>query len=293
MLCLPIEIVHHITDQHESNKDFLKLCSLISRCWVNRARFHLFHTVRLRNDFYAFLKVCSNASSTIPLHVHCLCIDHANCNALVSTISPLHCSLLNDILTWRSTNGSSISELLPRLTELRLDWIGWWKVSSKAKLTLTTRFRFVKRLKLGDVVFDSEYEFREVLCSFPMLEEAYLVSLKLRHSTQGTASRWPAAQGHRIPSENSLKNWLHSRPVPPTLRKICIQINSDDSPRFMAMIIPCSSLEVLEFKALRFCDSMTFGSADAIAKLLDSAGPGFKELRLFIRDLQIYPFSAG
>ncbi|KAJ3748166.1 hypothetical protein EV360DRAFT_15380, partial [Lentinula raphanica] len=177
---LPTEIIYHIIDQFKNHKELLIQCSVISQVWAHRSRFHLFHTVQLHDNFFAFFKLCSNKCSTISMHVHCLSIDQSQCNAvaLAPIISPLYCTLLDKVLTWRAENGASISDLFPKLNQLNLDWIGWWMLSAKAKFTLATGFYSIKKLQLSNVVFDSEHEFQEALCSFPMLEEVYLLSLK-------------------------------------------------------------------------------------------------------------------
>lgn len=101
---LPSEIILSIIDCLRDDPSTLATCGLVGRSWVYRSRYHLFHTLKLREErdamvsrFLELLNPTNTIGSTFPFGVRHVILDQVVGSGLEAKSIPLSDSLISHL----------------------------------------------------------------------------------------------------------------------------------------------------------------------------------------------------
>ncbi|KAJ8075118.1 hypothetical protein PM082_019445 [Marasmius tenuissimus] len=167
---LPFELIILILESlPNTDTTTLALCALVCRSWVPVSRSILFHHINLTTTTESFLSLLSHPLQSITsARVESLTVTHTR-------YSP---ATFNKLLIWTHNDDRhgqmSLSDTLPHLKKLSLNWVGWWTLCAEAKDTLLRDFWGVTHLSLRMTAFDTIDDFSPLIESFPELESLEL-----------------------------------------------------------------------------------------------------------------------
>jgi len=168
MACfLPLEILDLIIDQLHDESTTLKACCLVSKSWVPRTRKHLFARVvfdTVEHPFTSWLKMFPDSSNSPARHTRSLSIHR------LPAVTTTDAGVARCIRTFHNVVHLRFKHLISADYEA---------------LTLFNGFTHtVRSLRLTSTFF----EVFDLICSFPLLEDLALVSLR----SEGDTNRWIA-----------------------------------------------------------------------------------------------------
>ncbi|KAK1223596.1 hypothetical protein PQX77_013525 [Marasmius sp. AFHP31] len=251
---LPFELIILILESlPNTDTTTLASCALVCRSWVPISRSILFRHINLTTAPESLLGLLSHPLQSITsARVEFLTVTHTR-------YSP---ATFNKLLTWTHNDDRhgqmSLSDTLPHLKNLSLNWVGWWTLCVEAKDTLLRDFRGVTHLSLRMTAFDTIDDFLPLIESFPELEILELDGVRPALNWDSLAEGTGTGVGVR---KRSLKN---------------LSLKQIEDPRIIRFLVPfCWALEELEcwYAEVEGMPSTCIG---AIQKVVVAAGDALK-----------------
>ncbi|KAK1223423.1 hypothetical protein PQX77_013705 [Marasmius sp. AFHP31] len=257
---LPFELIILILESlSDSDTTTLASCALVCRSWVSISRSILFRHINLTTTAEPFLALLSHPLQSITA-------------ARVESLSVTHTryppATFNRLLTWTSNDDNhsqtTLSETLPHLKKLSLNWVGWWTLCVEAKDTLLRDFQSITHLSLRMTAFDTIDDFLPLVQSFPVLENLELVGVR-------PALNWDS-DGTGIGPEA----WRRS------LKRLSLKQIED--PRIIGFLVPfCWGLEELECQYAEV-EGIPPACIDAVQRVAVAAGDTLKGFRFQVEE---------
>ena len=190
-MTFPAELVDTIVDKLQDDKSALATCSLLSRIWVPRSRYHLFHsiTVTVESDgsgFKPFLDFLRSSPNTID-HIQELTLDGSvDVDWEIYYLSTITQNTSHPLLF-------QILDYLPALTslELRCMWFTlphrWTEEERRIALRGPKRPLALRRLTLcligyigfSAIINTNVFELRGILAAFSSIKELHTSGLMM------------------------------------------------------------------------------------------------------------------
>ena len=244
---LPREIFDLVIDQLRDEPTTLRACCLVSKSWIPRARRHLFAHVAfdaIKQPAELWMKTFPDPSNSPAHHTRGLTI----CS--LPAITTTDASVASWIRTFRN------------VVHLHFECVGW----GTRQITLNPFYGFSHTVKSLRLIL-APFEVFDLICSFPLLEDLALVSLR----SEGAAAGWtPPSASPRLTGSLELSTFGEIRSATsrllefPDLRftKITVSCMGEDFGSVMDLASRCSgTLESLNI----YCSFMgEFPSASAI-----------------------------
>ncbi|KAF8575616.1 hypothetical protein K439DRAFT_1664969 [Ramaria rubella] len=162
MCMLPPELTDQIIDHLHDHVLALRTCNLTCKAWTSRAKFHLFHDVKLNaTSAYALTRLFAT-NSNVGIYVQCLDIQG---NASSIYHQP---QFLNRVI-------HLIAPKLIRLDTLRIQSVG--TVKPMVQVLMMQHFTTIRTLSLSAVTFISFQHFTRLLKAFPRLQHLHLKNI--------------------------------------------------------------------------------------------------------------------
>jgi hypothetical protein len=206
---LPQEVTDSVIDCLADDRNTLKICALVHRSWLSRARHHLHREVTID---------CSQKKLPTPNYYSTGAAKYVSSLKLIAPPQP-------PIQGARDTKARTIWKIVPRFTELRTLTIVFsnWGGAGKVYEWLRPIAQHVKQLNLVFASFIRVTDFFEMIAMFPELENFALTSPSFGTSVL-TAIPVPPPEsltellvrGHIVPPEVTLAFalWLCRLPRP-------------------------------------------------------------------------------
>lgn len=163
---LPPEIILFIIDCLRNDPSALAACGLVGRSWVSRSRYHLFHTLKLRETrdamvprFLELLNPTDSTHSTFPSGVRHIILDQVVRSNLEATSIPLSHSLISHLSEPTFDNVDALTILMHNGV-----------IPMLSATLLSSVFRNITSLVLQKLKYEEISPVFITLSSFPALE---------------------------------------------------------------------------------------------------------------------------
>lgn len=175
---LPPEVNDLALDYLHDDKDALAQCALVCRDWLNAARHHLWHTIRLNLTLdeinSELLQPLSDPD--IAYHVRSVVVTSKSLPSQVRLDSDIH--LLHCVLSQLSS--------FPQLQSFALESISFApKTCSNTECTVL-RLPSIRKLTLSDAAFDNLRDMQWLWCVFPNADRCRLDRVWWQHPWAGS-----------------------------------------------------------------------------------------------------------